>query len=64
LDFSGYLSKPFTLITYSVKNKKNLEENIDLILEGNKIVGFWIDNHGEPPDFNVMVSAYEANRSK
>lgn|GEM_PF-458286 len=64
LDFSSYLGKPVTLITYSVKNEKNLEENIDIILEGNKIVGFWIDDHGVPSDFNVIVSAYEANKSK
>lgn len=63
LDFSSYLGQPVTLITYSVKNEKNLEENIDLILEGNKIVGFWIDNNnGVSPDFNVIVSSYEADR--
>ena len=64
-DFSSYLGKKVTLITYGVKNEKNEEANIDLILDGNKIVGFWVDHHlwinndGERPDFNVIVNAYQ-----
>ncbi|MDD2300658.1 MAG: DUF4830 domain-containing protein [Syntrophomonadaceae bacterium] len=61
LDFSSYLGKQVTLITYGVENQKKVVENIDLIMDGNKIVGFWIDNHREPPDFNVIVSAYQAH---
>ncbi len=58
-DFSSYLSKEVTLITYGVKNEKNVEANVDLILDGNKIVGYWVDNHGEPSDFGVIVNAYQ-----
>lgn len=61
LDFSSYLGKQVTLITYAVENKQKVVENIDLIMDGNKIVGFWIDNHGEPPDFNVIVSAFQSS---
>ncbi|WP_366942907.1 DUF4830 domain-containing protein [Syntrophomonas sp.] len=57
LDFSSYLGKQVTLITYSVYNKQNIAENIDLIMDGNKVVGFWIDDHGDPADFNVIVNA-------
>ncbi len=31
-------------------------------MDGNKIVGFWVDNHGEPADFNVIVNAYEGQQ--
>lgn len=61
LDFSSYLGKQVTLITYGVYNKQKVFENIDLVMDGNKIVGFWIDDHGEPPDFNVIVSAFKTS---
>jgi uncharacterized protein YceK len=64
LDFSGYLGKQVTLITYGLENEKNVAENIDLVMDGNKIVGFWVDNHVEPPDFNVIVSAFQNNGVK
>lgn len=57
LDFSSYLGKQVTLITYAVYNEQKEEENIDLIMDGNKVVGFWIDDHGQPADFNVIVNA-------
>lgn len=57
-DFSSYLGKKATIITYAVETKKNTAENFDLIMDENKVVGFWVDSHGEPPDFNVIVNAY------
>ena len=48
LDFSSYLGKQVTLITYGVYNKQKVFKNIDFVMDGNKIVGFWIDDHGEP----------------
>lgn len=54
-DFSGYLGTKVTLITYGVESEKNGEENIDLLLDGNKIIGFWVDEiDGEVPDFNLI----------
>jgi hypothetical protein len=43
-DFSSYLDKLVTLMTFSVKNYNKVTENVDLVMDGNKIVGFWIDN--------------------
>jgi hypothetical protein len=63
MDFSSYLGKQVMLITYGVEDKNNVFANIDLVMDGNIIVGFWIDNHGEPPDFNVIVNAFEANNN-
>lgn len=56
LDFSSYLGTRVTYITYGVETEKNIVENINLLLDGNKIVGFWVDN-GEPPDFNLINKA-------
>jgi len=44
--------------------------NIDLVVDDNKVIGFWIgnntkrDNNTKPPDFNVIVGACEAKGSK
>ncbi|CEP68096.1 Uncharacterized [Moorella glycerini] len=64
MDFSGYLGKQVTLYTYSVENKNKVVENIVLVMDGNEVVGFWIDNNMERPAFNVIVGAYEANVSR
>lgn len=61
LDFSSYLGKQVTLITYGVYDKQKVFKKIDLIMDGNRIVGFWIDDHGEPPDFNVIVNAFKTS---
>jgi len=58
-DFSSCLGKEVTFITYGVKNEKNIEANVDLILYGNRIVGFWVDDYEEPSDFSVIVNAYQ-----
>lgn len=55
MDFSAYLGKQVTLITYGVKNKKGEEKNFDILMDGDKIIGFWVDDH-QPPDFNVIVN--------
>lgn len=61
LDFSNYLGKQVTLVAYAVENERKEAKDINLILDGSQIIGFWIDNHVEPPDFNVIVSAYQSN---
>jgi hypothetical protein len=43
LDFSNYLGKSVTLITYGVEDKDNVFANVDLVMDGNIIVGFWVD---------------------
>ncbi len=64
LDFSSYLGQPVTLITYGVESEQKEATNIDLIMDSNQVVGFWIDDHGEPPDFNVIMRAFEADVSR
>jgi len=61
LDFSNYLGKQVTLVTYGVEDKDNVFANVDLVMDGNTIVGFWVDDHGEPADFNIIVNAYECD---
>ncbi len=58
-DFSGYLGKQVMLVTYGVENEQKEFKNINLILDGNKIAGFWIDDHEEPSDFNLIVKAFQ-----
>ncbi len=60
-DFSGYLGKWVTLITYAGEGKNGAADNLDLIMDGNKIIGFWVDNDGGIPDFNAIVNTYQTD---
>ncbi len=59
MDFSDYLGKKVTLVTYAGERKDGVIDNLDLILDGVRIVGFWVDDGGELPDFNTIVNAYQ-----
>lgn len=58
LDFTSYLGQEVTLVTYGGERNDGAIDNIDLIMDGSKIVGFWVDKGGEPPDFNAIIQAY------
>ena len=59
MDFSGYLGQKVTLVTYAGESPDGVLHNLDLIMDGARIVGFWVDDGGEPPDFNTIVNAYQ-----
>ncbi|GEM_PF-1361613 len=61
LDFSDYMGQKVTLITYAGEGKDGVIVNLDLILAGARIVGFWIDDGDEWPDFNTIVNAYQSD---
>lgn len=61
LDFSGYLGKEVMLITYGGEKQGGAVVNLDLIMDGAKIIGFWVDQGGVPPDFNLIVNASQPN---
>lgn len=61
LDFAAYLGKQITYITYGVESKNNITENINLLLDGDKVIGFWVDN-GEPPDFSLIRKATQVSK--
>ncbi len=57
LDFSSYLGREVMLVTYGGKRPDGAIHNLDIIMDGSKAIGFWVDEGAEPPDFNVIVSA-------
>lgn len=64
LDFSGYLGKQVSLYTYAVEGENGVVEHIDLVIDGNEVVGFWTDKNMERPDFNMIVGVFEAIAEK
>lgn len=58
MDFSSYLGKKISLYTYAVENQAKEFASIDLVMDGDKVVGCWIDKRS-PADFNVIVGAYQ-----
>jgi hypothetical protein len=58
LDFTSYLGQEVMLVTYTGEKKDGAIDNIDLIMDGTNIVGFWVDKGGELPDFNAIIHAY------
>lgn len=57
LNFSSYLGQEVMLVTYAGKRPDGAIDNLDIIMDGSKVIGFWVDRDGEPPDFNVIVNA-------
>ncbi len=57
LDFSSYLGQEVMLITYAGEKPDGAIHNLDIIMDGSKVIGYWVDEGAEPPDFNAIVNA-------
>lgn len=57
LDFSSYLGQEVMLVTYAGERPDGAIDNLDIIMDGSKVIGYWVDEGAEPPDFNVIVNA-------
>ncbi|MEN6389097.1 MAG: DUF4830 domain-containing protein [Syntrophomonas sp.] len=55
-NFSGYLGEKVALLTCSVEKNGNESVHINIIMDRDRIVGFWTEKNTDPTDFNLLVS--------